>query len=119
MGRYEVKGWKAFSEEDIFEHGCQPDSGNSWDGPERFSANSVEQLLVQLIHFVDAPEDAVLLDACDVPGRVDVAVLQTDLGATATEKELKQWKALGIKLYHTVYTFQVEWVTRVSLELKQ
>ena len=46
--RFEVDGWWKDSEEDVYEKGCIPGSGNVFDGNERFVSDTVTGLIEKL-----------------------------------------------------------------------
>ena len=111
---FEVNGWHKFGEEDIYEDGCQPETGFSFGGRERFSAETVDKLIEHLTDFVcvRTEDHTIEFDACEEEGRVDIYVMETSSGMVASEYEIEKWKTGEQKLFNVVYTFYVEEVER-------
>ena len=115
---YEVTGWHKFGERDYYETGCDPDEYIHFDGPERWSAVTVKDLLLQLRGFVGVDEDyEIELDSCDEDGRVDIQVLETADSCPVSIYELEKWRRGELALWYSTYTFYVEEVTRKSARL--
>lgn len=116
--KYEVNGWFKHSEEDSFEHGCLSNTAYAVSGKERFIGASIEALLQSLNEFTgNNDKDAVELDACDETGRVDIQVTETEQGHVASPNEIAAWYRGEKRLWSAYYTFHVERVERVSVQL--
>lgn len=120
MTKYEINGWFKFAEQDDWEHGCDPETGYSVGGDDHWSAETVEGLLRSLRHFVGVPHDyEILLDACEEDGRVDIQVLETADGYTASDRDIEKWKQGEIALWSATYSFIIERVTREPVRLTE
>lgn len=118
--QYEVTGWIKFSEEDDFNEGCQPDTTTTTQGDDIFKAATVKELIAKIVAFLglDNDDDAVELDTCDEPGRVDISQTEDEDGTRASERDLEKWKQGKIKLFYATYSFHVEKVTRETVRLE-
>jgi hypothetical protein len=96
------------AEEDVFERGCIPDSTADADVSLTFEATTIGALLREISSFfgTDRPP-GVLLNACDVPGRVDVQRYETSDGDGAYDDDLERWKVGRRRLWLATYTFDV------------
>jgi len=107
---FEAKGWIRFSEEDIYAEGCQPDSGGMFSGDQVFKADTIEGILDQILAFTGGDKDALELNACGEAGRVDVSILENWESYPVTEREIERWKAGEVKLWNSIYSFNVQFV---------
>lgn len=109
-----IKVW----EQDDFEKGCILNSGGMTSiDAHHIRATSVDELCQKLNEFIgnDRP-DALTLDACDEPGRVDIQVMETDEGIAATDKDLSAWERGELRLWLADYSFYIvgEHLVRLS-----
>lgn len=117
---YEVNGWLKHAEEDIWERGCQPGTERVDEGNDRFRADTMEDLIEKLMDFaLTTDKKAVLLNACDEIGRVDIQVTQGDDGLPLTESEQEVWKRGEKQAWLVNYSFRVERVQRVDVDVKE
>ncbi len=100
------KGLK-MSEEDVFEKGCLPDTGSHCVCDMTFKAATKSEIIEEIKNFFGVNDDAIELDACDEPGRVDVAMMECEDGTLPSNDELAQWKEGKRRLWYVVYTFRV------------
>lgn len=123
---YQVRGFIAFSEKDIFEEGCDYQLSKSMHSDERFTANSLQGLFDLLADEFKAervdlsvpPADPTyignfIVDSCDEDGRLDLQVYQRrpfQIGKPSTATAEK-WKAGKADLWLTCYSFIVKKVT--------
>lgn len=115
---YEVNGWSKYGERDYYEDGCNPDEYVSFSGDERWSAETVPELLSKLRSFVGVDDDYEIgLDVCGEDGRVDIQVMETNDSCPATAWQFKEWRVGELALWASTYTFMVEEVTRKSVRL--
>lgn len=115
---YEVNGWSKYGERDYYETGCNPEQYVSFSGDDRFSANSISDLLIKLRSFVGVDDDYEIgLDACEDTGRVDICVMETNDSYPATAWQFKEWRAGNLALWSSTYTFYVEEVQRAYVPL--
>lgn len=115
---YEVNGWCKYGEQDHYETGCDPDKYVSFSGNERWSAETIPELLKKLRDFVGVDDDyEIELDACDEDGRVDICVMETNDSYTADEWQIEEWKKGELALWYSTYTFMVERAAREPVQL--
>lgn len=115
---YEVNGWDKYGERDYFETGCDPDEYVSFSGDERWSAETVADLLIKLRSFVGVDDDyEIEIDTCGETGRVDISVMETNDSYPATAWQLKEWRRGELALWASTYTFYVEEVQRTAVPL--
>lgn len=115
---YETKGCLKFWEEDRYSEGCVPNSGSCcWiDYP--MQADTLGELLEKINCFTsNSDEDAILLDACEEEGRVDIQVLETEESYPPSPAQLQAWKEGKLKLWLCDYSFQIEKVSREKVSL--
>ena len=116
----EARGWIKLSEEDSYLTGCQPDTCMMHSGRDTFSADTVDDLIDQVMSFAGCEDrDSVLLDSCEEPGRLDIQIMETDEGYPATESDLASWRQGHKRLWLTCYTFYAKKVTREAVSLTQ
>ena len=108
---YQVKGWIRFSEEDIYQDGCQPNTGGMFSGDQVFRADSIHELLQNLLEFTGADFDALELNACGEAGRIDISLLEDEYSSVATRAQISEWKAGKIKLWNSIYSFNAEYIS--------
>lgn len=116
---YEVNGYLKFWEEDVYSDGCQSDTGSDYYSPDRFSDDSLENLLTTLLEFCGTDEkENGMLDSCDEAGRFDICTLEDEQGVIASKNEIIEWKEGRQRLYAATYTFHIEKVTREKVSLQ-
>ena len=114
---YEIHGGMKYIEQDIFETGCELGTGSGYYVDLRFSSETIRGLLRSVAEFFDVEPDAMLIDACDEEGRLDVQLYENDEGMKATLSELKEWKEGKRRLWLADYSFRVEQVERRTVSL--
>ena len=115
---YEVNGWHKFGGRAYYETGYDTDERICFGGKERWSAETVPELLNKLRGFVCVDDDyEIELDACDEDGRVDIQVMEISEGYIASERDIELWKRGQLALWACTYTFMVEQVERKSVRL--
>lgn len=117
--QYEINGCLKMVEEDVFEHGCQPETGQSWHIDVKLSADSVAGLVEKVLEFCGGRPGAELLDACEEDGRIDVQVMETEDGLPASDADLDAWQEGKLRLWLADYSFRVELVERKTVPLFQ
>lgn len=98
-----TKGF-GFVEEDNYEKGCLPGTDQYKEIDITFKGETKEEILTHIMNFYDVDEDDIETNACDEPGRIDIALMENAKGEKATISEIEQWKKGKIKLYYVVYT---------------
>lgn len=116
---YLANGWAKFYEEDIYEEGCQPDTGGMIHGREQFKAETLDGLLNEILAFTGGDREEIDIDACDEIGRVDVFLLENADGCPATKSEIESWKQADIQLWNCIYTFQIERIQAEPVNLHE
>ena len=117
---YEVDGWHKFGERDYYETGCDPDEHIHFSGSDRWSAETVPDLLNKLRSFVGVNGDyEIELDACDEDGRVDISVMETGDSYPASGWDIDKWKKGELALWYSTYTFIVQKVERKGVRLME
>jgi hypothetical protein len=105
---YQASGWMKFSEEDIYQDGCQPNTGGHHGGNEVFKAESLGGLVETLLGFTGADYEGIDFDSCDEAGRIDIALMEDENGSKATRYQINEWKEGKIRLWDCIYSFYVE-----------
>lgn len=115
---YEVNGWVKFLEEDVFSDGCLPETSQMTNGRDRFVGATVDDLIKVLNEFTGNNDaDAILLDACGEPGRVDIEVMETSDGYPAAKSVIAAWREGERRLWLACYSFRVEQVERRTVAI--
>lgn len=108
---YRIKGYIAHSEIDNWDQGCIGTTKTEWGDWYSLEAESIAGLLEKLsTDFYATSNDDFLLDSCDEDGGIDLQVYQREpfkIGKPS-EATIAKWKAGGIDLWLTCYSFQVE-----------
>lgn len=116
---YQAEGWFKMAEEDIYEDGCQPNSGSVSDGKDIFKAETLDGLFKELLSFTGAETKEMQLNSCDELGRVDICTMENDYGYSASKQQLAEWKDGKIQLWYCIYTFTVEKITAETVNLEE
>jgi len=116
MKTYEVNGWTKTAEEYIFEKGI---SGGGLDffAHDRFSGNTVKDLIEVLKLFVWCEDEDILFDSCGESGRIDIQRMEDANGERALKSEISKWKKGELRLWLATYTFYVKQVERKTVAL--
>lgn len=114
---YETGKALKFAEQDVFNEGCLPNTGSSYEVDLTFEADTLAELLEKIKDFYDVGTDDLSLDSCDEEGRLDIQVMETEDGGKASEREFALWEQGQTKLYLACYTYQVDKVTREPVKL--
>lgn len=110
-----AKGYIKFSEVDIFEDGCQPDTAKTeFDDFTEFKGETKEEFLSEIKKYFDVDSDSLLLDSCDEVGRIDVERMERKSGAKATNKDIELWKLGQKSLYAVIYSIYAQEIKPVS-----
>ena len=120
--RFEVDDWIKYAERDDFEQGCDPDSCTTFTGRDHWYAATIDALITQLrafVPFTTDDVDAVSVNACEEPGRIDICGMEDSEGNEPTAANIANWKRGRLQLWYVTYTFQVEQVTREVVELPE
>lgn len=107
MKAYHIPTFCAFSEEDNYERGCEG-GGSSYVYDHSFDAASEEALIGFVCNHFDVERDAIELNACEEDGRIDIARMEDANGCNASQSEIESWKKGKTRLWHVVYTGQLE-----------
>ena len=116
---YLADGWTKLSEEDIYQDGCQPNTGGIYGGADRWRADTVEDLIQQLLGFTGADYEGIDFDACEDVARIDIALMEDDNGSKATRHQINEWKEGKIRLWDCIYSFHINRVQSEPLNLRE
>lgn len=119
---FESSSVSLFSEVDIFEDGCQPGTGYSSNYPLDIRADTLEEFLEKLGEHClwrKPLQGDYELNACEEPGRIDMAVMTTPDHYPATPSQLNEWKQGLRELRYSVFTVRVKKVMRETVELEE
>ena len=118
--KYEANGCMKVADEDIWKRGCTSFADITQCGENVFSADTVLELIEELKKFCGTEDDtALLLDACDETGRLDIQVMENEDGISASKKEIEWWQHKKTKLWLCCYTFYIVKVTREEVCLAE
>ena len=108
-----AKNTSVWSEEDIWEEGCQPNSQNkSNELGYEMKADSLPLLIEKLMNATGAyDKEDVLLDSCDEKGRIDIQVLKTFDDNSPSIRQIANWKEGTQRLWLVTYIFRIEETT--------
>lgn len=105
---YHIPHFIAFTEQDIYNDGCQPDTCRSYTYEQSIDAGSEQALIDAICKHFDVEQDALKLNACGEEGRIDIARMEDSDGCKATESDIAAWKEGKKDLLYTVYSGQLE-----------
>ena len=108
-----------FTEEDVWSDGCQPNTGASWEVDLPFSAPTITELLETIKDHYGVTDEDMLLDSCEEAGRLDIQVLENELGTTASKAEIEQWKDGKLSLWSACYTYHIKAVEETIVALSK
>lgn len=112
--KYETEGALKFAERDIFAEGCIPDDACSTFIDYPMQADNLAQILGSISDFTGCAVEDLEINACEEPGRIDAAVMETAEGFAATPHQLERWKTGDCDLWYAVYSFYFDEVTRTT-----
>lgn len=113
---YETKGWMKYWEEDVWSEGCMPGTGGTNGGDETFVGRTAKELIGALQTFTQSEEpENILINSCDVRGRVDIQTLETEEGRRASPNDIARWKKGERRLFAATYIFHVKTVKRLPV----
>lgn len=116
---YKTKSIIKFSEQDDFENGCLPETGQVSDVDTFFTGSTPDEVINKLCNFfgVKPDSDNIQKNACEEPGRVDVQVTETAEGYAASQLDLEDWKQGNLKLWDCTYTAYIVRITEEEITL--
>lgn len=114
---YEINGLLKHAEEDDYKQGCLSGTLQSFFIDQQFSALTVNQLIEQVCDFLGCGLEAVQVNACDEPGRIDWSMMENTDDEEPSPHQYANWKAGRVKLWYATYTGNVEYVERTTGEL--
>jgi hypothetical protein len=115
MKQYICRDLLKFSEEDVYNDGCQPNTGQCFQVEVSFTDKTTDGLIKKIADYLGCDSDGIEKNACEDPGRVDFALTEDENSTVASKSQIKEWKKGKIKLYYSVYTGFIESLERVSL----
>ena len=110
---FESNGFLKMAERDNYEKGCY---GPAQDSFVNFSikVKTLAEILKIIENVIGCERDAISVNACDEPGRIDAQVMENDQGLQPTAREWENFKAGRLDLWACTYSFQFDEVTRTS-----
>lgn len=117
MKTYETSTAWAMSEEDNWENGCLRDTEQVFDYDVKFEAKSLKELLVKIKEHFGVENEDMLLNSCDVKGRLDIQRLEDEQGCKLYGYELEKWKHGKKKAWLVCYSYKVYEVDRKEVDL--
>jgi len=106
---YQVTSFVKYAEVDVFEEGCIPGTASNLSTTNvRFEDELSTEVLRRIMEFFDVDRDAVELDVCETPGRIDVQRMETNSGEPPTEDQILLWKLGKWTLWSVTYIGQLE-----------
>ena len=110
---YEAKGWMKYWEEDVWSEGRMPGTGGMNGGDEIFVGRTAKELIGALQTFTQSED--IIINSCDVRGRVDIQTLETEEGRRASLNDIVRWKKGECRLFAAIYIFHVKTVKRLPV----
>ena len=104
-----------FTEQDIYQKGCLPDTAQSRSIDIQFSAYSIQTLIEKICEYYGVPKDHLELNACGVDGRIDISVMETDEYLQASKADIELWKQGKKRLWNSTYSYQIVKIVPVRL----
>ena len=114
---YQATGWKRFSEEDIYNEGCQPSTGRSSSGDDVFRGEDCAEVVEKCLSFCGGTLKDCERDSCDQLGRLDVCIMENAEGYSASTRELDKWRQGKFQLWNSIYTFIIRKITEEEVAL--
>lgn len=114
--KYQIHGLLKFAEEDIYDEGCQPETGFTDHIALDFRGDTTEEVIQKVADFLGVDQDGIERNACDEPGRVDFSLMEDEQATPASKHQLERWKNRQERLWAVTYTAHVEKVEPVTLE---
>lgn len=116
--KYETKGALKFAERDMFAEGCIAEGAYNTFIDYPMQADNLTQILESIADFVGCDKSSIEVNACDEPGRIDAAIMETSEGYPATPNQIDRWKTGNCDLLYCVYSFYFDEVTRKSADFE-
>ena len=116
---YQINGWMRFSEEDLYQEGCLPNTGTMYSDNQVFKSDTLDGLIQQILDFTGADTDAMELNSCGDIGRIDISILEDENSSFATRGQIEQWKEGKIKLWNSIYTFKANTVESTPVDFEE
>lgn len=116
---YKIQGLHKFTEEDIYDEGCIPESSSAQSVEVTFKGENSDSVIQQFCDFLGVNNDSesVEKNACEEKGRVDIALMENGEGYQATPSQLAKWKNNNCRLWYAVYTGYVVKIIEEEVEL--
>jgi hypothetical protein len=112
---FQANGLLKFTEEDIWDDGCQPDTATSYPVDVTFTGKTAQEVIDKIADYLGCTSEDYEKNACDEPGRVDFAVTEDADGCRLLPREVKLWKKGQIKAWYAVYSAYIEKLTPAKL----
>jgi hypothetical protein len=102
-----IKGFSGYTEEDVFNDGCQLGTGRTYSYDIAFQNETLRGLIEDLKEHFSVNDDALLIDACEEEGRIDIQRMEDAYGCVASNSELELWRKGEFNLYLADYSCMV------------
>jgi hypothetical protein len=112
---FQANGLLKFTEQDIWEEGCQPHTSNSYSIDMTFTGAFPEEVIKKIAGYIGCDEDGIERNSCDEKGRVDFAITEDEEGTPLSPRQWEQFKKGNIKAWYAIYTAYIEETTPANL----
>ncbi len=107
--KYVIDGITKFSEIDFYDDGCQPNTGCHYSIDYKIQSGDLNKVIQDFMSFTGCDDKkSVLIDSCEVDGRIDIQVMENANGDVPSKMEIENWKKGKCVLYSVIYTAYVE-----------
>jgi hypothetical protein len=119
MGKYyQITGFTKFAEIDVFQDGCQPESGQSHYFDSLIQNTDIDSLIETAMGLLGVEDKKnVILNACEDIGRIDLMAYERDSGLSASESDMAQWRDGKLQLWSVIYTAHITQIMESDIDL--
>jgi len=100
---YKINGFSKMVEVDDYKEGCLPETMQNFEINYVISGKTKEEVIKQVMNFLNVERDAIELNACEENGRIDIQTLEDADGCKASNGEIERWKRGELTLYAGYY----------------
>lgn len=106
-----------YVEEDSYKEGCNPDTAETHMVEVELVKPTLAELIEEVKSYWGVTDDDIMLDSCEEPGRLDIQIMENEMGTTASNAEIEQWKTGKLRLWSACYTYHIQMVTKTTIPL--